>query len=154
MLYLLFLKSWHKINVMFVVVKFSFISLLGLYTVHGFCLSRIPSNDEYCLFVFDVEVHKNFGGLSFLRLQGQRISQASNQQEAGSEQSLPQWWMKISCIQVEAVVAGYLVGLPIIPQDGYRTFLQNVEEFLRTYPTKWCHVLGGTALHGDLCKGF
>jgi hypothetical protein len=66
-----------------------------------------------------MELHRRFSGRSCLHLQVSRVNQVSNQQEEGGKDALQ--------------LADYLHGIPLGPEDGGDTFLQNICELISDY---------------------
>jgi hypothetical protein len=67
-----------------------------------------------------VEIQLRFGVTYCLHLQVRRVSQANSQEEAGREQK-------------SVLLATFLVGFFLDPEDGGSMFLRNVSELLPNY---------------------
>jgi hypothetical protein len=66
-----------------------------------------------------MEFHRCFGGRSCLHLQVSIENQVSNEQEEDGKQAL--------------LLAYYLLGILLDPEDGVDTFLQNICELISDY---------------------
>jgi hypothetical protein len=84
-----------------------------------------------------VGLHRRFGGTYCLYLQGQTVSQASSQQDAGSKQS--DRYCRWICIGLHRV--SMLPASCFNPEDGSGIFLRSVGELIPDY-----------TLHSDRCE--